>query len=107
MLDRLGANANRLGESDLVQGWWIESHTLGCRNHADEPRESWWGTHHDIHDEYVSDRISSVFGDPTDGYFVTLTPQRRTSGSPQSSACGAAALAGPSDSQVKRGEQRG
>lgn len=76
LLVRLEGNPERLGASDVADGWWIETHTLGCRNHADEPRGDWWGTHYAIHEEYASDGISAVFGDPAEGYFVTLTPQR-------------------------------
>ena len=48
LLEALGGNPDRLGDSDVADGWWIETHTLGCRNHADEAGEVWWDTHREI-----------------------------------------------------------
>jgi len=65
------------GTSRVVAGWWVESHTLGCRNAADEPEEEWLSSHWAIFDEYTGDGMSVVLGSPDDGDpFVTLTPQR-------------------------------
>jgi len=76
LLDALAGTPDRLGDSDVAEGWWVETHTLGCRDHADEAREVWWDAHYDTYAGYASDGISCVVGDPEDGYFVTLTPQR-------------------------------
>lgn len=65
-----------LGTSKVVADHWIETHTLGCRNHADEPEAEWWESHWAIHYDYSTDGISHVLGDPADGKFVTITPQR-------------------------------
>ena len=65
------------GSSKVVEGWWIETHTLGCRDAADEPRQDWWDSHWKIYDEYSSDGVSVVEGDPSDGKFVTMTPQKK------------------------------
>jgi hypothetical protein len=68
-----------LGDTDLVDGWHIETHTIGCRNHADSPEANWWDEHHQIHDEYTQDGISTILGDPASGIFATLTPIRTAS----------------------------
>jgi len=67
-----------VGGSRVVEGWWVETHTLGCRNAADEPEEKWWDSHFAIYDEYMGDGISTVLGEPDTGKFVTMTPQRGT-----------------------------
>jgi len=77
MLLALDGNPERVGDSDVVADWWIETHTLGCRNAADESGDAVWDTHFDIYDEYIADGTSCVFGDPSDGYFLTITPQRK------------------------------
>jgi hypothetical protein len=56
--------------------YWIETHTIGCRNAADDPEDEWWKRHYAIYDEYASDGISVILGDPSDGVFVTITPQK-------------------------------
>ena len=76
LLEDIGGDPEKLGASDVVDGWWIETHTLGCRSHADEDGEDAWNTHYDLFKEYAYDGISCVFGGAEDGYFVTLTPQR-------------------------------
>src|ERR1035437_6570925 len=58
-----------LGTSKVVDGWWLETHTIGCRHHAEEPEAEWWDRHFAIYDEYASDGISVVIGEPADGYF--------------------------------------
>jgi hypothetical protein len=65
-----------LGTSELVDGFIVETHTLGCRNHADEPQEQWWERHWAIHDEYVADGFNVIVGDPAEGRFATITPAR-------------------------------
>jgi hypothetical protein len=55
-------------------GWWVETHTIGCRDAADEAEEEWWDSHYAIYDEYVKDGMSTVLGAPEDGKFVTITP---------------------------------
>jgi hypothetical protein len=70
-------NPMLVGDSDVVEGWWIETHTLGCRNAADEPEENWWDSHWAIFDEYEADPRSVTVGDPASGKFVTFTPQKR------------------------------
>lgn len=62
------------GDSDRVAGCWIETHTLGCRNAADDPEDAWWDRHWAIHDEYAADGMSLVWGDAADGVFLTVTP---------------------------------
>ena len=78
MLADVSENPMRCGTSTVVDGYWIETHTLGCRNAADEPENQWWDSHGKIYDEYRNDGISVVMGDPSDGAFVTVTPQRET-----------------------------
>jgi len=66
----------QLGTSRAVAGWWVETHTIGCRNHADDPEAEWWERHWAIYDEYAQDGQSTILGDPADGRFATLTPLR-------------------------------
>ena len=67
------------GTSTVVADCWVESHTLGCRNAADEEESSWWQGLWGFYDRYDADEVSVVLGDPTDGKFVTITPQNRRS----------------------------
>lgn len=71
MLESIG-DPLLVGDSCEVEGWWIETHTLGCRNAADEPEQDWWISHWAIFDEYEADHRSATMGDPGDGKFVTL-----------------------------------
>lgn len=64
------------GDSDVVDNFWIETHTLGCRNAADCPEEDWIDEHFDIYNEYNSDKISMLAGAPEDGIFISITPQK-------------------------------
>lgn len=77
MYDRVKGQPDRVGDSASIEGWSLETHTLGCRRAADDPEDSIWDRHWNIHDEYANDGISIVAGDPSDGTFITLTPQRR------------------------------
>lgn len=73
------ANTMLVGDTDVVDGWFIETHTLGCRNAADEPEDRWLDSHWSIYDEYMSDPRSVVVGDPSDGRaFVTFMPTRKS-----------------------------
>ena len=64
------------GDSKVVAGWFIETHTLGCRNAADEPEEAWETSHRRILDEYSSDGMSFVVV-PEENIFITFTPTRK------------------------------
>ena len=64
------------GGTDSAGGWSIETHTLGCRNAADEPESEWWDSHWRIFDEYAADPNSVVVGDPESGVFLTFTRER-------------------------------
>lgn len=65
-----------LGMSMLIDEFIVETNTIGCRNHADDPEEEWWERHWQIFDDSSSDGISVVLGDPADGKFATITPIR-------------------------------
>lgn len=77
LLANLSANPELVGDTDVVAGWWIETHTLGCRDAADQTGDEAWETHYAIYEEHMADGCSAVFGHPDDGRFVTLTPTRR------------------------------
>ncbi len=62
-----------VGDTLQIEGWWLETHTLGCRNAADEHKDDWWSSHWAIFDEYEADPQSVTMGDPGDGKFVTFT----------------------------------
>ena len=34
-----------LGDSSLVDGFIVETHTLGCRNHGGDFESEWWERH--------------------------------------------------------------
>lgn len=76
MLRRFRGRNQVCGTSNVVDGWWIEVHTLGCRNAADDPKEEWEERHWEIFNEYSDDGMSVVIGEPPDP-FVTMTPQRK------------------------------
>lgn len=77
MLAAVEGRPASLGDTDSVGGWHIETHTLGCRNAADEPEEDWLDSHWRIHDEYAGDPDSVVVGDPDGGAaFLTFTRTR-------------------------------
>jgi len=67
-------NPYRCGESGVAMGYWVESHTLGCRLEAGD--QDLWDAHMAIWDEYSQDGKSLVVGDPMDGVFVTVTPTK-------------------------------
>lgn len=69
-----------VGRSVVVDGWWIEAHTLGCRGAADDPEELWEERHFDILRQYETDGRSVVLSAEHGCVFVTLTPQRLGSG---------------------------
>lgn len=73
---KVEGHPQRCGDSEVVDGHWLETHTLGCRNSADEPEAGWWDSHYAILDQYRTDGMSLILGDPTDGIFLTITPQR-------------------------------
>ena len=69
-----GNEINTLDPRAPKKGWWVETHTIGCRNAADEDEEDWWDSHFTIYDEYAADGMSTLVGDPSDGKFVSITP---------------------------------
>ena len=73
MLASLNGQELLLGDSDIVEGYWLETHTIGCRNAADTDPGRWWEEHWEIFSEYQSDPQTLVLGDPADGIFATLS----------------------------------
>jgi hypothetical protein len=65
------------GDVERLDGYTIETHTLGCRNQANEAEDTWWAGLWEFFDRYDTDGISTVLGDPTDGKFVTFTTGHR------------------------------
>ena len=65
----------KCGNTDVVDNYWIETHTLGCREAADRPEDEWMDEHLNIFEEYMNDGVSTVVGCPYDGIFITITPQ--------------------------------
>lgn len=62
------------GVTGMSMGYWVESHTIGCRNEAGD--EDLWGSHWAVWDEYANDGKSVLIGDPADGVFVSITPTK-------------------------------
>ena len=65
--------ARTCGTTKVVENWFVETHTLGCRYEAGTAEEDWWDEHYRIYDDYEGDEVSLVLGDATDGKFVTIT----------------------------------
>ena len=77
MLDPLKSHPEKVGDSRAVDGYWIETHTLGCRREGGDKEDSFWEELWKYYDHYKNDGVSKVLGDPSDGAFVTITPQRQ------------------------------
>lgn len=75
LYDEVRGQPGKVGDSDVVDGHWIETHTLGCRREGGDPEDSLWDCHYEFYDRYAADGVSAVGGDPSDGVFVTVTPQ--------------------------------
>lgn len=67
-------NVNACGDSGVAVGYWVESHTIGCREAADDAHL--WETHWEFWDKYSQDGVSILIGDPAKGAFVSITPQK-------------------------------
>lgn len=67
-------DVNACGTSGVAVGYWVESHTLGCRNEAGDIDR--WAAHWEFWDKYSKDGISILIGDPATGAFVSITPQK-------------------------------
>lgn len=76
LYDKVSGKTMLCGDSKVVAGWFIETHTLGCRNAADEPEHEWEESHRRIMDEYSSDGVSFVVV-PEENVFITFTPTRK------------------------------
>jgi hypothetical protein len=71
---KVAHNTLLVGDSTCVSGYWIETHTLGCRNAADEAEAEWQASHENIFSEYKQDNACLVFGEPWDGgIFLTIS----------------------------------
>lgn len=73
---------NSIGDTDIVDGWAIETHTLGCHREAGVPEDELWDAHWAVYDEYTQEKPKAiVLGDPADGVFATiLRPRAPASG---------------------------
>ncbi len=78
LLGEVLENPYRCGNSGVVMGYWVESHTLGCRREAGDP--DLWAAHWAIWEEYSKDGKSLLIGDPADGAFVSITPTKDVPG---------------------------
>lgn len=76
MYEKVEGHPDRIGDSDVVGGFWMETHTLGCRREANEPEATVFDAHWAIYDEYKgkADQGERVYGDPEDGIFFTVGP---------------------------------
>ena len=59
--------------AEVAKGWWVEVHTPGVP-FGPGANDTAWEEFYDAFDGYSRDGVSCVFGDPDDGYFVTITP---------------------------------
>jgi hypothetical protein len=76
LYQKVAHNTLLCGDVAVVDGYWIETHTLGCRNAADDPEDQWQSSHEEIWDEYKDNGKTVVLGEPWDGgVFITITPQ--------------------------------
>lgn len=60
------------GNSGIVVGWWVESHTVGS---LDGGNTDLWAVHLESWEKYSNDGVSLLIGDPASGAFVSITPQ--------------------------------
>lgn len=67
-------DVNACGTSGVAIGYWVESHTIGCR--AEGGDTDLWGAHWEFWDKYSKDGVSILIGDPASGAFVSITPQK-------------------------------
>jgi len=67
-------NINACGDSTVAVGYWVESHTIGCRDEAGDIDR--WAAHWEFWEKYSNDGVSVLIGDPADGAFVSITPQK-------------------------------
>lgn len=74
VLARAMENVDRCVTVRPFAGYVIEAHTMGCRYAAGDADP--WEAHWAIFDEYAGDGVSRIMGDPADGAFVTITPER-------------------------------
>lgn len=65
-------NVYQCGDTGVFGGYWVESHTLGCRKEAGDP--DLWHAHWAVYDEYEKDGKSLLVGDPADGVFISISP---------------------------------
>lgn len=67
-------DVNACGDSGLSIGYWVESHTIGCRDEGgDIDRQA---AHWELWHKYSQDGASILIGDPGTGAFVSITPQK-------------------------------
>lgn len=74
LLRQAERNVHACGDSTVAGGYWVESHTIGCRDEAGDIDR--WAAHWEFWDKYSSDGVSILIGDPADGAFVSITPQK-------------------------------
>jgi hypothetical protein len=51
MLKRDSEHPEMVGDTQVAEGWWIETHMLGCRMESGTPLEMREDDHWRIHDE--------------------------------------------------------
>jgi hypothetical protein len=74
MIADLNGNMMLVGDTKIVDGWSVKTHTLGRRNAAGAPEDDWWDEHYRTLDQLRADGKSTIVGDPADGIFASLTP---------------------------------
>ena len=75
MFSRL-SGPDALGDTDVVDGWAIETHTLGCQHAWGASEENLWDEYWRTYDEYTQQEPYAlvVLGDPVDGMYATVVP---------------------------------
>lgn len=73
------AHPEKVGDSMVVDGFWIESHTIGCQTDWGNSEDEAYDVLFDVYNKYKNDGISTVIGDISDGIFVSITPQNSLS----------------------------
>lgn len=64
----------RCGESSVAGGYWVESHSLGCREEAGD--RDLWGALWQSWYKHSKDGVSVLIGDPMSGVFVSISPEK-------------------------------
>jgi hypothetical protein len=71
------AHEDKVGETDVIDGHHLESHTIGCMRYGDVPEDKCWDKHYDLHDSLKKHPQMVTYGDPSEGKFISIGIPKR------------------------------